>query len=60
MVDCRAGTVPPVNALTLKGNLLDLVSEFKVEEKTIICTNCGNPFVFSLSEQERFVALGFT
>ena len=60
MVDCRAGTVPPVNALRLKGNLLDLVSEFKVEEKTIICTNCGNPFVFSLSEQERFVALGFT
>lgn len=31
-----------------------------MEEKTIICTYCGKPFVFTLSEQERFVNLGFT
>ena len=31
-----------------------------MEEKTIICTNCGNPFEFTVSEQERFAALGFT
>ena len=31
-----------------------------MEEKTIICTNCGSPFVFTLSEQERFAVLGFT
>jgi hypothetical protein len=30
-----------------------------MEEKTIICTNCGNPFVFTLSEQQRFAASGF-
>lgn len=30
-----------------------------MEEKTITCTNCGNPFVFTVSEQERFAALGF-
>ena len=30
-----------------------------MKEKKIICTNCGNPFVFTVSEQERFAALGF-
>jgi hypothetical protein len=30
-----------------------------VEEKTIICVNCGNSFVFTVSEQKRFITLGF-
>ena len=30
-----------------------------MKEKTITCTNCGNPFLFTVSEQERFAALGF-
>jgi hypothetical protein len=31
-----------------------------MEEKTIVCINCGNHFVFTVSEQERFVVLGFS
>ena len=31
-----------------------------MEGKKIVCTKCDNPFVFTLSEQERFVVLGFT
>ena len=31
-----------------------------MKDKTRTCTNCGNPFVFTLSEQERFVVLGFS
>ena len=30
-----------------------------MEEKTITCTNCGNEFLFAVSEQERFAVLGF-
>lgn len=30
-----------------------------MKEKAIICIQCGNSFVFSISEQERFRAQGF-
>jgi hypothetical protein len=30
-----------------------------MEEKTIICNQCGNPFIFTVSQQERVSALGF-
>jgi NAD-dependent SIR2 family protein deacetylase len=30
-----------------------------MKDKSIICIQCENPFVFSVSEQERFIASGF-
>lgn len=30
-----------------------------LKEKIIICKDCGNPFVFSVSEQEYFANKGF-
>jgi len=30
-----------------------------MEEKIIICVNCGNSFVFTVSDQRRFAASGF-
>ena len=30
-----------------------------MQEKRIICTQCGNPFVFTVPEQKRFNSLGF-
>jgi Probable zinc-ribbon domain len=30
-----------------------------MQEKRIICNQCGNPFVFTVSEQQRITSLGF-
>ena len=30
-----------------------------MKDKSIICIQCANPFVFSVAEQERFIASGF-
>jgi hypothetical protein len=30
-----------------------------MEEKRIICTQCGNFFIFSIPQQQRFASLGF-
>ena len=30
-----------------------------MQEKRLICTQCGNPFVFTVAEQQRFNSLGF-
>jgi len=30
-----------------------------MKDKTVVCIQCGNPFVFSSAEQARFLALGF-
>jgi hypothetical protein len=30
-----------------------------MQDKRIICAQCGNPFVFSVSQQQRFNSLGF-
>lgn len=30
-----------------------------MQEKTIICAQCGNSFIFTAAEQRRFSALGF-
>ena len=30
-----------------------------MEEKRIICNQCGNPFTFTVPEQKRFNSLGF-
>jgi hypothetical protein len=30
-----------------------------MKDKSIICVQCENPFVFSAAEQERFLTLGF-
>jgi hypothetical protein len=56
----QSGTVPLFKSIKIKRSIdVDLASELKVEEKTIVCTNCGNPFVLTVSEQERFAALRF-
>ena len=38
---------------------LHFVPEFKMEDKTITCINCGSNFVFTIAEQQRFAASGF-
>jgi ssDNA-binding Zn-finger/Zn-ribbon topoisomerase 1 len=30
-----------------------------MEDKIVVCVQCGNPFVFSAAEQARFLALDF-
>ena len=30
-----------------------------MHEKRIICTQCGNSFVFTVAQQQRFSSLGF-
>jgi hypothetical protein len=30
-----------------------------MEDKTLSCVHCGNPFIFTISEQERHRAFGF-
>jgi len=30
-----------------------------MHEKRIICTQCGNPFIFTVPQQQRFASLGF-
>ncbi len=30
-----------------------------MEDKSIACINCGNNFVFTVAEQQRFAASGF-
>ncbi len=30
-----------------------------MKDKSIICIQCANPFVFSVAEQERFITSGF-
>jgi len=30
-----------------------------MREKSIICSQCGNTFIFTVAEQERFNSLGF-
>lgn len=30
-----------------------------MEDQRIICTQCGNPFIFTVPQQQRFTSLGF-
>jgi alpha-tubulin suppressor-like RCC1 family protein len=37
----------------------NLLLEYEMKEKTIACNQCGTRFIFTVSQQERVVALGF-
>jgi hypothetical protein len=50
------GEAPP-HSLTPR--LQSSPKEFTMEEKRIICNQCGNPFTFTVPEQRRFNSLGF-
>ena len=40
------------------GNPTSLL-EYKMNEKTIICIECGKPFTLTAAQQERLTAIGF-
>jgi hypothetical protein len=33
--------------------------ELQMDEKTILCIQCGSPFTITVAQQERIIALGF-
>lgn len=40
-------------------NIIFIMEEHKMEEKTLICEDCGQEFVFTVGEQEFYKEKGF-
>lgn len=40
-------------------NIIFIMEEQKMEEKTLICEDCGQEFVFTVGEQEFYKEKGF-